>query len=119
MDLKPPYTYSLQQLNINLHNKIKYYQFLTNLGASAHADPNIRWISCSDPELTKKCLRVQFENGETDIAELDEAFENDNTNYVGYFKNAIDVRVFASIPHQELGFDIIHVSLTLFYLRGC
>ena len=55
--------------------------------------------------------KVQFENGDIDIAELDKAFVNDNTNYVGHFKNAPDVRVFASIPNHELGFHLIHVSL--------
>ena len=82
-----------------------------NLGSLAYSDPNIRKIPCSNPDVTDECLKIQFENGEIDIAELNTAYENDNTNYVGYFKNSNDVRVFASIPDQELGFDLIHVSL--------
>ena len=81
-----------------------YYKALIN------ADPKIKWIPCSNPELYEKCLKVQFENGETDLAELNKAFKDDDINYVGYFKNMPDVRVFASIPNQELGFDLIHVS---------
>ena len=88
-----------------------YQKSIFHLGALTHADPNIRSIPCPSPELNDKCLRVQFENGEIDIAELDRAFKNDSTNYVGNFMNAPDVRVFASIPYENLGFDVIHVSL--------
>ena len=88
-----------------------FNNLILHLGVFTHADPNIKLVSCSSPLLNKKCLQVQFENGEIDIAELDRAFKNDSTNYVGNFKNAPDVRVFASIPYQDLGFDVIHVSL--------
>ena len=64
-----------------------------------------------NPKLNEKCLQVEFENGDIDIAELDKAFKDDDTNYVGSFKNAPDVRVFASVPYRELGFNLIHVSL--------
>ena len=84
--------------------------FLFYNKALINADPKIKWIPCSNPELYEKCLNVQFENGETDLAELNKAFKDDHINYVGYFKNMPDVRVFASIPNQELGFDLIHVS---------
>ena len=79
-----------------------------NLGANA--DPNMKWISCTNPRLNEKCLHVQFENGDIDIAKLYDLYK-DSTNYIGYFKSAPDVRVFASIPHKTSGFDLIHVSL--------
>ena len=81
-----------------------------DLSAFALADPNIKQIPCMNPKLNEKCLQVEFENGDIDIAELDKAFKDDDTNYVGTFKNAPDVRVFASIPYRELGFNLIHVS---------
>ena len=84
-------------------------EFFIGMGYFAYSDPIIKWMPCSNPELNSKCLQVQFENGEIDIAKLSDTYR-DNTNYFGYFKNAPDVRVFASIPYQKLGFGLIHVS---------
>ena len=57
--------------------------------------PEIKRVDCPDED-SDLCLEVRFQT-ETDIAELDQKFEGDFSNYEGYFKNS-GVRVFASMP---------------------
>jgi len=57
--------------------------------------PEIKRVDCPDED-SDLCLEVRFQT-ETDIAELDQKFEGDFSNYEGYFMNS-GVRVFASMP---------------------
>ena len=50
-------------------------------------------MDCPDED-SDLCLEVRFQT-ETDIAELDQKFEGDFSNYEGYFMNS-GARVFAS-----------------------
>ena len=52
-------------------------------------------MDCPDED-SDLCLEVRFPT-ETDIAELDQKFEGDFSNYEGYFMNS-GARVFASTP---------------------
>ena len=52
-------------------------------------------MDCLDED-SDLCLEVRFQT-ETDIAELDQKFEGDFSNYEGYFMNS-GARVFASTP---------------------
>ena len=52
-------------------------------------------MDCPDED-SDLCLEVRFQT-ETDIAELDQKFEGDFSNYEGYFMNS-GARVFASTP---------------------
>ena len=80
--------------------------------------PEIRRVDCPDED-SDLCLEVCFET-ETDIAELDQKFEGDFSNYEGYFKNS-GARVFASTPEfNDRMFDMnskIHVSFFLLSSR--
>ena len=57
--------------------------------------PEIKRVDCPDED-SDLCLEVRFQ-AETDIAELDQKFEGDFSNYEGYFMNS-GIRVFASMP---------------------
>ena len=57
--------------------------------------PEIKRVDCPDED-SDLCLEVRFQT-ETDIAELDQKFEGDFSNYEGYFMNS-GARVFASTP---------------------
>ena len=57
--------------------------------------PEIKRVDCLDED-SDLCLEVRFQT-ETDIAELDQKFEGDFSNYEGYFMNS-GARVFASTP---------------------
>ena len=71
-----------------------YLGLLTH-GAFGSFTPEIKRVDCSDED-SNLCLEVRFET-ETDIAELDQKFEGDFSNYEGYFMNS-GARVFASTP---------------------
>ena len=70
------------------------------LGLLTHAipgpfTPEIKRVDCLKED-SNLCLEVRFET-ETDIAELDQKFEGDFSNYEGRFMNS-GARVFASTP---------------------
>ena len=67
--------------------------------------PEIKRVDCPDED-SDLCLEVRFQT-ETDIAELDQKFEGDFSNYEGYFMNS-GARVFASTPefnNREMSVD--------------
>ena len=64
-------------------------------GAFGSFTPEIKRVDCPDED-SNLCLEVRFET-ETDIAELDQKFEGDFSNYEGYFMNS-GAQVFASTP---------------------
>jgi hypothetical protein len=68
--------------------------FLTQ-AAPGSFTPEIKRVDCPDED-SDLCLEVLFQT-ETDIAELDQKFEGDFSNYEGYFMNS-GARVFASTP---------------------
>ena len=65
------------------------------LAASGSFAPEIKRVNCPDED-SDLCLEVRFET-ETDIAKLDQKFDEDFSNYEGYFMNS-GARVFASTP---------------------
>ena len=75
-------------------NYILKLGFLTQ-AAPGSFTPEIKRVDCLDED-SDLCLEVRFQT-ETDIAELDQKFEGDFSNYEGYFMNS-GVRVFASMP---------------------
>ena len=68
---------------------------MLNHAAFGSFTPEIKRVDCPDED-SSLCLEVRFET-ETDIAELDQKFEGDFSNYEGYFMNS-GARVFASTP---------------------
>ena len=70
--------------------------------------PEIKRVDCPDED-SSLCLEVRFET-ETDIAELDQKFEGDFSNYEGYFINS-GARVFAST--QEFNTRMISAEAKL------
>ena len=70
--------------------------------------PEIKRVDCPDED-SDLCLEVRFKT-ETDIAELDQKFEGDFSNYEGYFMNS-GIRVFASMP--EFNNRMMNVSSNL------
>ena len=79
--------------------------------------PEIKRVDCLDED-SDLCLEVRFQT-ETDIAELDQKFEGDFSNYEGYFMNS-GVRVFASTPEFNNKMmsvnSMLHVSVFFHYL---
>ena len=76
------------------------WNFILKLGFLTQAapgsfTPEIKRVDCLDED-SDLCLEVRFQT-ETDIAELDQKFEGDFSNYEGYFMNS-GARVFASTP---------------------
>jgi hypothetical protein len=85
--------YSFIHLIFSL-NFILKLGFLTQ-AAPGSFTPEIKRVDCPDED-SDLCLEVRFQT-ETDIAELDQKFEGDFSNYEGYFMNS-GARVFASTP---------------------
>ena len=76
--------------------------------ASESFTPVIKHVDCPDED-SDLCLEVRFET-ETDIAELDQKFDRDFSNYEGYFMNS-GARVFAST--QEFNVRMINGNTKL------
>ena len=76
-------------------------------------------MDCPDED-SDLCLEVCFET-ETDIAELDQKFDGDFSNYEGYFMNS-GARVFASTPEFNnrmiSGNTKLDVSLDMDFFNG-
>jgi hypothetical protein len=67
-------------------------------------------VDCLDED-SDLCLEVRFQT-ETDIAELDQKFEGDFSNYEGYFMNS-GARVFASTAEFNTRMLSVDAKLTV------